>query len=398
MSFEIALSGINAVNSQLTGISNNIANSGTYGFKSSRTNFASTYAGAQPTGSQASSTTQSISRGGGVTSTGRPMDVAIEGQGFFITKDSSGNTAYTRVGIFGTDKDGNVIDSLGRRVQGYGPSTAGAAGAAALGAFGDLKVPQGQIAAKASDTVNYVANMSAGWTAPATATFNKNDQTSYNSSMVTTVFDSLGNVHNLTQYFVKSAANAVTVNYVFDGATLPTTTTLTFDTFGKMTSAPGATINCGTPPGAAALSLNFNYAGTTSFAGEPSTAVNSANGYASGLMTGVKIEDNGEISATYSNGQKQPCGTLALASFINENGLVQTNNTSWLESPASGAAVLNRPGTGLAGKIVAGSLEQSNVDMTSELVNLMASQRTYQANTKVISTENQMMQALMQAI
>lgn len=393
MSFEIALSGINAVNSQLSGISNNIANGGTYGFKSSRTNFASTYAGAQPTGSQASSTTQSITRGGPTTSTGRPMDVAIEGQGFFITHDASGNTAYTRVGIFGTDKDGYVVDSVGRRVQGYAVDTSGA-----RGAMGDLKVPQGQIAAKASDAINFVANMSAGWKTPA-GTFDKDQSTSYNASMVTAVYDSLGNTHNVTQYFVKTSPTTVTVHYAFDGTALPTTNVLTFDTTGAMvTPAAPVAVNCGTPPGAAALSVNFNYSGTTSYAGDASTTVNSPNGFASGLLTGVKVENSGDISATYSNGQKQSCGILALASFPNENGLVQTNNTSWTSSPASGAAIINVPGTGLAGKLISGSLEQSNVDMTAELVNLMESQRTYQANTKVISTENQMMQALMQAI
>lgn len=137
MSFEIALSGINAVNSQLNTISNNIANTGTYGFKSSRANFASMYAGTQPTGTEVASLTQSIGTGGSVLTTGRSLDASIQGRGFFVTRDSSGEMLYTRVGIFATDKSGFVVDNFGRKVQGYGAAAAGQA----LGAMGDLSVP-----------------------------------------------------------------------------------------------------------------------------------------------------------------------------------------------------------------------------------------------------------------
>ena len=119
MSFEIALSGINAINTSLDTISNNIANSGTYGYKSSRANFSSMYAGSQPTGAQIGSVTQSISIGGGVQTTGRGLDASIQGRGFFVTKDATGAEQYTRVGIFSTNKDGYLVDSNGRKVQGY---------------------------------------------------------------------------------------------------------------------------------------------------------------------------------------------------------------------------------------------------------------------------------------
>lgn len=395
MSFEIALSGINAVNAELNTISNNIANAGTYGFKSSRTNFASTYAGTQPTGVEVGSMTQSIDIGGGVLTTGRGMDASIQGRGFFVTKDTSGTMQYTRVGIFSTNKDGFVVDSFGRKVQGY-PM---APGSTVLGGMGDLTVPTGQVAAQASTKTQYVGNLSADWTAPAVTPFDKANAQSFNGSMVTVVYDSLGAQHSLTQYFVKTGANQVTAHYTFDGTDLAATTTLNFGTDGQLT-APAAPVALalGTPTGAAALSVNMDYTGTTQFAGQATTTVNATDGYASGTLTGVQLSEDGSVMAQYSNGQKQSVGKIALATFPDENALVPISDTSWTTSVDSGAPLFFTPGTGMAGKLTAGALEQSNVDMTAQLVNMMSAQRNYQANTKVISTENELMQALMQAV
>lgn len=395
MSFDIALSGINAVNTELDSISNNIANSGTYGFKSTRANFSSMYAGTQPVGTEIGSLTQSIGQGGSVLSTGRAMDASIQGRGFFTTRDNSGAMVYTRVGIFSTDKEGYVVDSFGRKAQGY----AAIDGSTALGALGDLLVPTGQVAAKASDTAQYVGNLSADWSTPSVAVFDPADPQSYNSSMVTVVYDSRGAKHSLTQYFVLSGTNQVTVNYSFDGTALGTTSTLDFNTDGQLT-APAApvTLNLGTPTGASALSVDLDYTGTTQYAGEATTTVNSANGYASGVMTGVQIEKDGSVMALYSNSQKQSVGTLAVATFPNESGLMSVSDTSWTTTNESGNALYFTPGVGTAGTLTVGALEQSNVDVASELVGLMAAQRNYQANTKVITTENQMMQSLMQAV
>lgn len=394
MSIEIALSGINAVNEQLGTISNNIANSGTYGFKSSRANFASTYAGSQAMGVEVASQTQSLGKGGGLVNTGRSMDAAIQGRGFFTTRDSSGGMLYTRVGIFNADKDGYVVDSFGHRLQGYPIQI----GTGAVGALGDLSVPTGQIAAQPSTKMHYVGNLSADWTVPTVAPFNATDPQTFNGSMVTAVYDSLGTQHSVTQYFVKTAAG-VDVHYTFDGTAVATTTALTFNTGGQMT-APAAPVALalGTPAGAAPLTVNLDYGGTTQFAGEATTTVNNADGYASGVLTGVAIADDGAIMAQYSNGQKQSVGTIALATFPNEDGLVPVSDTAWTTSTASGNVLYFTPGTGMAGKLASGSLEQSNVEMTSELVNLMSAQRNYQANTKVISTESEMLKNLMQSV
>ncbi|MCW7536538.1 flagellar hook-basal body complex protein [Aquabacterium sp. A7-Y] len=395
MSFAIALSGINAINSELNTISNNIANAGTYGFKSSRTNFAAMVAGTQPTGAEAASMTQSIETGGGVVNTGRAMDAAIQGRGFFVTRDSSGEMLYTRVGIFNADKDGYVVDSFNRRVQGYAATEAGAA----AGAMGDLRVPMGQVAAKPSDELKYVGNLSAGWTTPTVATFDRTDPLSFNSSMVSVVHDSLGVQHSVTQYFVKSATNQVTVHYTFDGAGLAQTTTLDFGSDGQLTAPLGPlALALGTPAGANALSVALDYTGTTQFAGESTTTVNSSNGHASGTLIGLQLDDTGSVVAQYSNGEKQSVGTLALATFANENALVPVSETSWSTSVGSGTPLFFTPGSGMAGTLSVGALEQSNVDMTGQLVSLMSAQRNYQANTKVISTQNEMMQSLMQAV
>ncbi|MBS1190265.1 MAG: flgE [Rhodocyclaceae bacterium] len=394
MSFDIALSGLNAINDELDTISNNIANAGTYGFKSSRANFASMYAGTQPIGVEVGSQTQSINQGGSVLSTGRGMDAAIQGRGFFTTKDNSGALLYTRVGIFSADPDGYVVDSQGRRAQGYAAVATGSA----LGAMGDLQVPTGQVPAKASDSLTYVGNLSADWPVPA-APFSTANPQSFNSSMVSVVYDSLGVQHSMTQYFVKTGTNQVTAHYTFDGAALGATTPLNFNTSGQLVApvAPVA-LALGTPTGAAPLTVNVNYTNTTQFAGEATTTVNNANGYASGILTGVQLEKDGSVMAQYSNGQKQSVGALALATFPNEGGLSPVSDTSWTPSKSSGSPVYFTPGSGTTDELTVGSLEQSNVDVASQLVGLMSSQRNYQANTKVISTENQMMQSLMQAV
>ncbi|HVL44675.1 MAG TPA: flagellar hook-basal body complex protein [Acidovorax sp.] len=396
MSFEIALSGINAINTSLDTISNNIANSGTFGFKASRANFSSMYAGTQPTGAQIGSLTQSISVGGGVLTTGRGMDATIQGRGFFVTKDSAGAMLYTRVGIFSTDKNGVLVDASGRKVQGY-PMVPGST---TLGAFGDITVPTGQVPAQASTQIKYVGNLSADWSVPTVTPFSPADPQSYNSSMVSVVYDSLGTQHTITQYFVKSATpGQVDVRYTVDGGADAPLTSLTFGPTGQLTSAASVAMPpIVLMPTAQDLNITLNYTGTTQFAGDSTTTVNSTDGFASGTLTGVELAKDGSVVAQYSNGQKQSVGKVALATFPNEGALTAVNDTSWTTSVDSGNALYFTPGTGMTGELTVGAIEQSNVDLTSELVSLMSSQRNYQANTKVISTENQMMQSLMQAI
>src|SRR5690606_6101605 len=268
MAFNIALSGLNAVTGQLDQISNNIANSGSYGFKSGRANFASAYSQGKAGGVYVGSTTQSMSLGGNVLATGRSLDAAIQGRGFFVARDSNGAMVYSRVGQFNVDKDGFVVDSIGRRVQGYGTASGGV--------LGDLSMPTEAMPAAASSTLNYAGNMSADWQAPA-APFDMADATTYNGVQVSSLYDSLGRQHTLSQYFVRGAGNDVTVYYAVDGTlvddgTGPVTSNLQFGTTGQLV-APAAPINIalGTPDGSEPLQVAINYATTTFFGGDFST-------------------------------------------------------------------------------------------------------------------------------
>ena len=392
MSFDIALSGIQSINQQLNSTSNNIANAGTYGFKSSRANFSAMYAGSRATGTEIGSITQSMSLNGGVLNTGRALDAAIDGRGYFVARDAQNTMSYSRVGIFSASNEGKLIDSNGRLVQGY----AAVKGSTTLGTMGDMNIPTGQIPAVASTKLAYAANMSSEWTIKAVP-FNKTNELSYNSAKSSIVYDSLGAKHSLGQYFVKTATG-VDVHYTFDNADVTPVTSMTFDTNGKLVTGTAATPVLPTPAGAAALAIAIDYTGTTQYAGEATTSTDRADGYASGTYTGVELADDGSVVAKYTNGQKQSIGVIALATFPDEGALTAVNDTSWVASTSSGTAIYDRPGVGMAGKLVTSSLEQSNVDITSELVGLMTSQRNYQANSKVISTENAMLQSLMQAL
>lgn len=393
MSFQIALSALQAINHQLDNISQNIANTGTTGYKSSRTNFAAMYASSSPNGVRAASTTQTLDVAGGLLSTGRNLDVAIAGNGYFMVKDSTGVMNYTRVGVFDVDKQGVLVDHMGRQVQGYGVTV----GNAALGNLGNLTVPTGQIPAQASTSVDFVANLSADWSVPANA-FNPTDSSSYNSSTVSVVYDSLGRQHTVTQYFVKTANNTVEVHYQNENTAVGTST-LKFTTAGQLDTAAStvAAVNL-TPAGANALSVTFDYAGTTQFAGDTSTTTNASDGYASGTMVNVLVGADGSVNAQYSNGMVQSVGVIALATFPSDSGLTAVDGTSWQASAKSGAALIGTPGTGQLGELESQQLEQSNVEVASELVDLMGAQRNYQANTKVISTQNEIMQSLMQVM
>ena len=394
MSFDIALSGIQAINEQLETVSNNIANASTYGFKAGRANFSSVMAGTKANGVEIGSVTQNISQNGSMTTTGRGLDAAIDGRGFFVSVNQQGTTQYSRVGIFSTDTKGFLVDSNGNKVQGYGPSKNGA-----LGVMGDVQVPTGQIPAVATTNIAYTGNLSADWTVPATATFDATDSSSYNMVKQSLAFDSLGTQHTVSQYFVKTGTGAVDVYYGVDGNAPGSTpdVQLTFDTNGQLTGTTSGTVAF-TGTGATASSVKIDYTGTTYFAGETTTTTNRSDGYASGSFVGVEMAPDGSLVAKYSNDQSQVVGTIALATFANEGGLSPISQTSWVANAESGAALYGSPGVGLAGKLSTGTLEGSNVDVTSELVGLMTSQRNYQANSKVMTTENQMMQALMQAL
>ncbi|EPF19233.1 MULTISPECIES: flagellar hook protein FlgE [Cedecea] len=397
MSFSIATSGLNAITEQLNAISNNIANSGTVGFKSGRAEFAALYAQSQPLGVGVSGVTQSITRGGSITATGNGLDLAIGGNGFFVVRDSAGTTAYTRAGYFGTDSSGNLVNGSGMNLQGY---PVDANGVLQVGSVGNLSISSGSIPAKATDSLDFTANLDARAEKPETDVFDPKDNTSYNNTYATQVYDSLGREHTINQYFVKTDENTWEVHYYMDDQPMsnPATQTLEFSDQGVL-KTPNGTVNLTVDiPGAQSLSIDLSYNGTTQYGSDFSVSKNKGSGYASGEKTGQQIDEDGSVYATFSNGERMLQGQLILANFANPNGLAAQDGTTWTQTAASGTPLTGAPGTGLLGSIKAGALEASNVDLTSELVGLMSAQRNYQANTKVISTNDSMMNALFQAV
>ncbi|HAT7526056.1 MAG: flagellar hook protein FlgE [Citrobacter koseri] len=396
MSFNIATSGLNAITEQLNAISNNIANSGTVGFKSGRAEFSSLYAESQPLGVGVSGVTQSITRGGNISTTGNALDLAISDSGFFMVRDSTGTTAYTRAGYFGTDSSGNLINNLGMYLQGY---PVNANGEIEVGTIGNLTISSGSIPAKATDSLDFTANLDARAAEPETAPFNPKDSTSYNNTYTTQVFDSLGREHTLNQYFVKTGENTWQVHYYMDDVEIPDSSqAIEFTEQGVLKSPVGLTNLTTSISGAANLSIDLSYNGTSQYGSDFSVSKNNSSGYASGERTGQAIDEDGSVYATFSNGERMLQGQLVLANFANPNGLASKDGTTWVQTASSGAPLTGTPGTGLLGSVKSGALESSNVDLTSELVGLMTAQRNYQANTKVISTNDNMMNALFQAV
>jgi flagellar hook protein FlgE len=518
MGFGQGLSGLNAASQNLDVISNNLANSGTVGYKGSTTSFADIYANSNVgLGARVSAVIQNFSVGN-ITNTGGQYDVAIDGsEGFFRLVDTQGNVYYSRNGQLNVDANYNLVNaSNGMQITGY---PVGKIGATPV----PLTVPQANIAPQVTDSATLQANLNAnatainsvgtitmttpagtyyyrvlsdGTTTPATSNtylymdaagtvaalagtytdsagvtytvpaalpaitgaqqgpgsamplvsgatlasisssstavsvvasaFDPTDTTTFTNSVPLTVYDSLGLSHQLIQYFVKEPSknsNSVyDVYYTLDGSPMgtgaPNTTTtpattsnagyatqLVFDSTGTLVSVSPAAgssttateVNFALPPTATspvnALDIKISYAGTTQYGSGFSPKI-TANGYASGDYTGITIAANGDVVASYSNGQTQVIGTIALASFINPEGLKSQGNNVWSETTASGQPSLGQPGSGGLASLQGQALEESNVNISNELVNLIIAQRTYQANAQSIKTQDQVMQTI----
>lgn len=414
MPFNIALSGLNAASTDLEVTGNNIANSATNGFKESRAEFADLYASAiQDTSSNAVGQGARVAKvaqqfgQGSIDFTSNNLDLAISGQGFFVLEATDGTQQYTRAGAYSVDRDGYVINHASDRLQVYGAAT-GVGGVTTFntGVLQDLQLPTTPSAPAASTMVTAAVNLDSQQSVP-TIAFNPANPASYNGSTSATVYDSLGNAHTSTMYFRKSGANAWEQHYYVDGAEVPpsgqaagTPFTLGFDATGALTSVNGAAATSAVASaynpgnGAAPINLTMDFVGTTQYGS--SFAVNnlSQDGYTSGRLAGVDIDTEGVIFARYTNGQSSALGKVALAKFNNQQGLRQVGDTSWTESFSSGTPQLGEAGTSSFGQIQSGALEASNVDIASQLVNLITAQRNFQANAEVISTADSITQTV----
>ena len=403
MALNTALSGINAAQSDLNVIANNIANANTTGFKGSRAEFADVYAvtglnlnaTAVGSGTRLVDVAQQFAQGD-IETTNNSMDLAISGNGFFVINSGQG-PMYTRAGAFQPDPDGYVVNNEGARLQVYPSNGAGGFDTSTLS---DLKLITAQSMAKATTTVTMTSNLPANAITP-TLPFSPTDSTTYNAATPVTVYDSQGGAHQGTVYFTKTATNAWSADLQVDGIDAGTQA-LTFDTTGKLaTPANGNLVFTPITPanGANPLALTVNLASTTQFGTDYSPGAIAQDGYEAGTLSNIDIDSKGVVTANYSNNQSGQIGQLAMANFSNLQGLRQLGNTNWAASGDSGLPVMGTAGTGQFGTIQSGALETSNTsDTTAQLVNMIKAQRNYQANAQVLSTDNTLATTLFNAV
>jgi flagellar hook protein FlgE len=401
MSFGIALSGIHAAQSDLNVTANNIANSETTGFKQSRTQFAELFAvspqGVSSTqtgnGVKVVSVSQQFSQGD-IKATDSSLDLAISGQGFFTLRDN-GAMAYTRAGSFSTDKSGFVVNAVGQRMQVYQPTATGSFNTTAPT---DLQLVTSDSAPQATTSVTLVHNLPGNAAQPATGVFDPTIPGSFNNSTSLTMYDSLGAAHTASVYFVKTAvANTWDARLYIDNVAVGAAQTLAYSTSGKLlTPATGLVAFPAYTPstGAAAMNVSFDFSRSTQYGSTFGVTSVQQDGFTTGRLIGINVDPTGVVQARFTNGRSTPLGQIAVANFPNAQGLQPLGNTNWAETFASGQPLNGQAGNSGFGLIQSGSLEQSNVDITAQLVNMITAQRNFQANAQMISTENQISQTL----
>ncbi|MFE8153175.1 flagellar hook protein FlgE [Brenneria goodwinii] len=396
MGFSQAISGLNAASSNLDVIGNNIANSETTGFKSASVSFADIFASSQVgLGVKVASVSQDFGDGT-VESTERGLDVAISGTGFFRVTDENGSVYYSRNGEFSRDDEYNLVNSSGYYLTGYAatgtPPTINTGAEPTV-----INIPPNNIAAQQTTSSTMSLNLNSSDSA-VTAAFDETNVNTYNFSRTLTTYDSQGNTHNVNLYFTKTADNTWKV-YGIDSSDSSAITqdlgTLTFDSSGNLTGTTSLTVDTNGINGSANNSFTIDFTGTTQQSASQST-INSAtqDGYASGSLSSYTINNDGTITGTYSNGQTQLLGQIVLASFANPQGLKSEGDNVWTSTASSGAAIVGTAGVGVFGSLTSGALESSNVDIGSELVNMIVAQRNYQSNAQTIKTQDSILNTL----
>lgn len=402
MAFQQGLSGLNAASKSLDVISNNVANSGTVGFKLGSTLFGDVYAAALNgaaagvqvgIGTSVGAVRQQFNQGN-ITPTNNPLDVAINGAGFFRLSQN-GTISYSRNGQFDVDKDGYIVNAQGLRLTGY---PADANGNILPASPTEILIDTADIQPNATTELNVGLNLDSRLTTP-TSAFDATDGSTYNYSTSATIYDSLGNDHIMTMYFVKSAGGTWDVYQELDGGGTAATpdTTITFDSAGALTSGTPTTLSLAIPASFGATTpqaVSLDFTGTTQYGSNSGVNRQTQDGFTSGRLSGITISDDGTVQGRYSNGQSRNLGQIVLANFASPNGLISLGNNLWAESAESGQALVGAPGTSSLGVLVAGSIEESNTDLTAELVNMITAQRAYQANAQSIKTQDQILQTL----
>ena len=414
MSFQQGLSGLNSSSKALDVLANNIANANTVGFKSAEVHFADVFAnslsgsGASQVGigSTLSGIQQTFSQGN-VTATNNPLDISINGGGFF-RMSQGGTITYSRNGQFHLDNAGYIVNDNLSRLTGY---AADATGLISASSPVDLKLSASQISPRAtsdvlSGNVTAALNLDSRQTVPTITPFDFANPNTYNYSTALSVYDTLGVSHTMSLFFQRTAGGAWNVYSNLDGvvptvpapAVPPTPfSTIAFSSSGALTTAmpialPTWALTTGavTPwsPG------NINFTGTTQYGSASSVDRLTQGGYTTGSLSGLNVGSDGVVQGRYSNGQTRSLGQVVLASFANTNGLQSLGNNQWALSSVSGPELVSAPGSGSRGVLQSSSIEESNVDLTAQLVNMITQQRNYQANAQTIKTQDQVLQTL----
>jgi len=425
------LSGLNAAAADLQVTGNNIANANTTGFKESRAEFADVYAvslsGLSQTqagmGVRVSNVAQQFNQGN-LERTESNLDLAIEGQGFFsLSSDplATTPTLYTRAGEFKVDNEGFVVSNQGDHLLSFAPEGGTVEEGFNEGVFQPLKITTTQGEPVATSQITAGVNLDATQVKPANAPVDPNDPASYNHTSSVKIYDSLGNSHIASTYYVTEREAGVpnTANnwqaYLFidgvafntDGSKPPSLAThnsyaMDFNDSGELLTTPGTITYpnidlADVDPGlsVAPLNLTFNFSDSTQYSSEFSVQNLSQDGLPVGTLTGIDINDEGVVFARFSNGGSDILGKVALTRFVNPQGLTKAGDTSWQESIDSGTSIPGQAGTGSFGLIQSGAVESSNVDLSEQLVHLIIAQQTYQANAQSITTEKEVVQTVL---
>ena len=401
MPFAIALSGLNAASADLGVTANNVANVNTTGFKMSRAQFSEVFAvGTQSVSSSAAGSGVRLSAiaqqftQGNIDFTDNALDLAIGGEGFFVISDN-GARSYTRSGAFGVDNQGNIVNAQGARLQAY-PFAGN--GLFNTGTPQDLQLTIGANPPAATTQAAFGINLPADAPVPSNPVFDPTDPSSFNHTTSVTVYDTLGAAHTATVYFIKDAVpNTWNTEVEINGTPVAGAAPVVFNPDGSLLSPAGGVMplgafNPGTGASDITMSLNFNSA--TQFGDTFGVNSLSQDGFTTGRLTGVSVDSEGVVFARFTNGQSTSLGKLALANFVNPQGLQQLGDTTWGESFQSGDALLGEAGTASFGNIQSGALEASNVDLTAQLVQMITAQRNFQANAQMISTADTITQTV----
>ncbi|MBU9461773.1 flagellar hook protein FlgE [Burkholderia multivorans] len=410
MGYQQGLSGLAGASNALDVIGNNIANANTVGFKSSTAQFSDMYANSIATsvntqigiGTALASVQQQFGQGT-INTTNSSLDVAINGNGFF-QMSNNGTITYTRDGTFQRDKNGYIVDSQGLNLMGYAADKNGVINTAQTV---PLQAPTTNIAPTATTKITGQFNLNSQDTVPTKTPFDATDTTTYNYSTSIQVYDSLGGSQAVNMYFVKTAAGTWEAYAGVQGGTTNDLGTIQFDSSGAISSTttgspatPTAALGQfqftvpNTDGSATPQTLTLDLTGTTQYGGKDGVNNLAQDGYASGTLTTFTIGTDGKLTGNYSNGQTAVLGQIALANFNNPNGLVNIGGNQYAETAASGVPQISVPGSTNHGTLQGSALENSNVDLTSQLVNLITAQRNYQANAQTIKTQQTVDQTL----